>query len=83
MTQIDLLKAGATIQHFGPTHLGQIFVVRPPISEQEVVASFLKESCSKMDSLVSEKQSLIETLKEYRTSLIHEAVTGKIDLRNA
>jgi type I restriction enzyme S subunit len=52
-------------------------------NEQSKTASLIHLEICKHDSLISEKESLIETLKEYRTSLIHEAVTGKIDLRNA
>ena len=53
----------------------------PPLTEQEAIATYLDEKTSQIDSLIAEKLGLIESLQEYRTSLIHEAVTGKIDLR--
>ena len=53
----------------------------PPCQEQTVIGNFLDSETAKLNSLISEKQTLIKSLKEYRTSLIHEAVTGKIDLR--
>ena len=53
------------------------FVALPPLSEQESIANFLDKKCSQIDSLISEKQSLIKDLAEYKKSLIFEAVTGK------
>lgn len=49
----------------------------PPLSEQESIAKFLDKKCTQIDSLISEKQSLIKDLAEYKKSLIFEAVTGK------
>jgi type I restriction enzyme S subunit len=53
----------------------------PPLAEQEAIACYLDKQTSQIDRLISEKKGLIESLKEYRSSLIYEAVTGKIDLR--
>ncbi|NBZ94841.1 MAG: restriction endonuclease subunit S [Proteobacteria bacterium] len=53
----------------------------PPLAEQEAISSYLDEKTKRIDSLIAEKGSLIESLREYRSSLIFEAVTGKIDLR--
>jgi type I restriction enzyme S subunit len=63
------------------THQGSIQLPSPPLTDQIAIGKFLDEAIAKTNSLISEKESLIESLKEYRTSLIHEAVTGKIDLR--
>jgi type I restriction enzyme S subunit len=49
----------------------------PPLSEQQIIASYLDEKCSEIDSLISIKQSKIESLKEYKKSIIYEYVTGK------
>ena len=38
--------------------------------------------CIQIDELIAAEQRKIELLKEYRQSLISEAVTGKIDVRN-
>ena len=49
----------------------------PPLSEQIAIADYLDKRIGDMDSLISEKQSLIEDLKAYKKSLIYEFVTGK------
>jgi type I restriction enzyme, S subunit len=78
-TQIDLFKAGSTIQHFGPTHLSQMKVVLPPISEQTQIARFLDRETARIDALIAEQQRLIELLKEKRQAVISHAVTKGID----
>lgn len=58
----------------------QIKVPVPPVEEQNTIVSFLKEKESEIDELIKVKQEKIETLKQYRQSLIFEAVTGKINI---
>ncbi|MBO5849360.1 MAG: restriction endonuclease subunit S [Bacteroidales bacterium] len=52
-------------------------MILPSLSEQQSIASYLDEKCSEIDSLISIKQSKIESLKEYKKSIIYEYVTGK------
>ena len=54
----------------------------PTDSEQRKITNFLDQKTKQIDELTSEEQRKIELLKEYRQSLISEAVTGKIDVRN-
>ena len=49
----------------------------PPLSEQQTIASYLDEKCADIDRLIALKQQKIETLKDYKKSVIYEAVTGK------
>lgn len=53
----------------------------PPVDEQEAISSYLEEKIKKIDTQIGRENKSIEYLKEYRTSLISEAVTGKIDVR--
>ena len=50
--------------------------------EQTQIANFLDRKTEQIDELIATEQRKIELLKEYRQSLISEAVTGKIDVRN-
>ena len=61
---------------------GQIPLVFPPVDEQDEIANFLDQKTEQIDELISAEHRKIELLKEYRQSLISEAVTGKIDVRN-
>lgn len=49
----------------------------PPISEQKKIQIFLNDKCVKIDSILTDKQKQLNTLTEYKKSLIYEYVTGK------
>lgn len=49
----------------------------PPLSVQQAIATYLDEKTTQIDSLIALKQSKIESLKEYKKSIIYEYVTGK------
>ncbi|MBZ7954947.1 restriction endonuclease subunit S [Campylobacter molothri] len=52
----------------------------PPLKEQEQIANFLDEKCEKIDSLITKIKKQIELIKEYKTTLINEAVCGRMNL---
>ena len=54
----------------------------PPEKEQQTIIAFLDIRVNKIQESISELQSQIEDLKSYKSSVITEAVTGKVDLRN-
>lgn len=54
-----------------------ILIPVPTSIEQENIAQYLDEKCSEIDATIAEKQKQIETLEEYKKSLIFEYVTGK------
>ena len=53
----------------------------PPLVEQELIVKHLKAQVAKIDYIIPQTERLIDLLKEYRTALISEVVTGKIDVR--
>lgn len=59
------------------TEFSRLMVFEPPIEEQNKIVSFLKSKCNEIDFAVSEKKKQIETIEEYKKSLIFEYVTGK------
>ena len=58
--------------------LSVIYVLSLPLPEQQAIASYLDGKCSEIDNLIAMKQHKIEKLKDYKKSVIYEAVTGKI-----
>ncbi|EHK82287.1 restriction endonuclease subunit S [Rhodococcus pyridinivorans] len=79
--QVDSLKTGSTIQHFGPTHLAQMRVALPPTDEQRQIAAHLDEQTARIDTLIVETERFIELARERRSALITAAVTGQIDVQ--
>lgn len=73
----EVLGSGTTFKEISLTSFSDFKVLFPPLSEQESIAKALDAKCAQIDSLISEKQSLIKDLAEYKKSLIFEAVTGK------
>ena len=56
----------------------QLSTIVPPISEQLKIIEFIKALNIQIETVVSVKTQQIQKLKEYKTTLINDAVTGKI-----
>lgn len=57
-------------------------VVLPPLQEQHAIAEYLDRKTTEIDNCIAASEKCIEDLQKYRASLISEAVTGKIDVRD-
>ena len=51
----------------------------PPLSEQKAIAEFLDKKCGEVDALIADIQQEIETLEQYKRSVITESVTKGLD----
>ena len=63
----------------GWQEMKRISIPVPPISEQIVIANFLDSKCEEIDALKADIEKQIETLQEYKKSVITEAVTKGLD----
>ena len=81
--QIDLAKSGVGIEHFGPKHLNMMVMVLPPVAEQEAIANAFKKAFVPLAGAIAGARREIDLLREYRTRLIADVVTGKLDVREA
>lgn len=57
-------------------------IALPSLVEQKQICDFIESQLSHLDGLVQKVESTIATFKEYRSTLITQVVTGKIDVRN-
>jgi len=55
----------------------------PPLSEQAAIAAHLDAACSSLNRAQTALDRAIEAMREYRTRLIADVVTGKLDVRAA
>ena len=55
--------------------MAEIRIVRPELSEQNKIANYLDSKCTKIDQTIEKEKEVIEKLKEYKQSVITEAVT--------
>ena len=53
----------------------------PPAKEQEQIAKYLDEKCIEIENIILDKQQQLETLEQYKKSLIYEYVTGKKEVK--
>ena len=58
-------------------------VALPPLSEQAAIVSYLDKATADIDAAIDRARREIELLGEYRTRLIADVVTGKVDVREA
>ena len=58
-----------------------ILISVPPLDEQQQIADYLDSKCAEIDSIIAEKKQQIETIEEYKKSLIFEYVTGKKEVQ--
>lgn len=56
--------------------------VPPTINEQQSIVTYIETESKKIDTQIANTTQLIELLTEYRTALISEVVTGKINVTN-
>jgi type I restriction enzyme S subunit len=75
-----LLHRAKNLRHsFTEEQLGAIKVPVPPIAEQERIADFLDSQCSQIDAISADIQKEIETLEQYKRSLVFEAISKGIN----
>lgn len=72
---LQSLGKGTTFLEVSNYSLKNMELIVPPIDEQNQIARFLDKKTSEIDSLIADKEKLIEHLQEYRQAIITEAVT--------
>ena len=80
-TYIELATNGSTVGHL---RLGQVFalpILWCPVEEQREIISHVDEATADLEHACSRAQREIDLIREYRTRLIADVVTGKLDVR--
>lgn len=76
---VGLLYNGMGVPHLTQEILKTIRILMPPLDEQQSICDYLDEKCAEFNSTLSDIQSQIEVLEEYKRSVITEAVTKGLD----
>lgn len=83
LTQLYSLPSGTKQANLSNEDVLNIKVALPnDLEEQRLIANFIDEHASKVDSTIARAIRLVELMQERRTALISAAVTGKIDVRD-
>ena len=79
--QCQVAAAGVTRFGLSQNAIRSMRVPLPPLPEQRAIARFLDATDRRIRRYIRAKERLIELLEERKRALIHEAVTGRIDVR--
>ena len=80
-SQLVARATGSTALGLKASKLPELHVAIPELEEQVTIIRFLDKRCGQIDALIGKAEEVIGSLHEYRSALITDAVTGKIDVR--
>ncbi|PTY83509.1 restriction endonuclease subunit S, partial [Heyndrickxia sporothermodurans] len=75
-------STGVSYPAINASEIGNLECLLPTLDEQKAIEIYIDKRLLEIDNLVKNIIKQIKKLKEYRQSLIYEAVTGKIDVRD-
>ncbi|MDY7028904.1 MAG: hypothetical protein SVR04_11455, partial [Spirochaetota bacterium] len=74
---------GITVMHIYRDQLKYMWIALPPLDEQATIFKYIDRTTTKINAAIDRSRREIELLREYRTRLIADVVTGKLDVREA
>jgi type I restriction enzyme, S subunit len=81
LTEARLRTQGIGVPDLGLKQIARFTISVPSLEEQKEIVKFLDKKTAEIDRQKAKVKEAIALLKEYRTALITNAVTGKIDVR--
>jgi len=72
---------GSTAPHVNVEQIKNYRLVMPPRQEQEQIVAYIAKECSTLNTAINRLEREIALLREYRTRLVADVVTGKLDVR--
>ena len=79
---LELQSVGSTMSNLNTEILSRIPIPLLSVDEQQKIVEAINTSESQISTIIDKETKLIELLRSFRTSLISEVVTGKIDVRD-
>ena len=78
---LRLFSTGSTYDAVTVGDVGSLPILVPPLPEQTAIARFLDHANRRIRRYIRAKRKLIALLEEQKQAIIHQAVTGQIDVR--
>lgn len=75
----DLVRDGQALRY---ANFAKVYLPEIPLEEQKAIADYINSEVARIDNALPTFQKKIELLREYRTRLISDVVTGQIDVRD-
>ena len=67
--------------NLNPTRYGRLHIALPSKEEQQIILLALRQEIPRIDAAITRARRQVELLREYRTRIIADVVTGKLDVR--
>ena len=81
--RVTAASAGTAYPAIAESRLGSFHVPLPPVAEQATIVEYLDKATTRISPAIAYAHRQIEQLEEYRTHLIADVATGKLDVRDA
>lgn len=78
--QISFGSSRTSVTNLHLEKIKELLIILPPLNEQDEVMNFINQIDAKYDPAIYVQVQQIEKLKEYKTTLLNSAVTGKIKI---
>ena len=82
-TYIEVEANGSTVGHLRLGQVSALPLLWCPVDEQKKIVAHIDTESTPLNATISRLEREIELLREYRTRLVADVVTGKIDVREA
>ncbi|EDP6855970.1 restriction endonuclease subunit S [Campylobacter upsaliensis] len=76
--RVILKSTGSNYPAITSNDFADLKIPLPPLQEQKQIANFLDKKCEKINSVIEKTKKQIELIKEYKNTLINEAVCGRV-----
>lgn len=80
---ITPIFTGVSVPHLSPEQIRGFKVMLPPLEEQRAIVSFIDSKTATLNIALTRTEREIALFREYRTRLVADVVTGKVDVREA
>jgi type I restriction enzyme S subunit len=80
---IEIQVNGSTVGHLRLGQVSALPLLWCPVTEQKAIVAHIDKLNAPMETAISRLEREITLLREYRTRLIADVVTGKLDVREA
>jgi len=81
--QLDRLLVGSTFRRINISQIRALVILVPPLTEQHEIVRRIESETESLDAVARRSTREIELLREFRTRLTADVVTGQIDIRDA
>lgn len=78
---IENATNGSTVGHLRLGQVGNIPLIWCPLNEQQSIAEYIDREMARIDASIGRHRREIDLMQEYRTRLISDVVTGRLDVR--